>query len=184
MTSTTTNQTQPENHRAIFAQLLREMGVERTHGLELLGLVKMCNRAYDNILGEEMRQSPISMPQWRLLVRLLVEEQLGDGCLTPTELAHSQRLSKNTISAHLRALEEQRLIQREIDPDDLRAFRIQLSDEGRQTVRHTLPMHINLLNDLVCDLTDPEIAELERLLEKMHRSLLRCVESNGNKINE
>lgn len=184
MTNTTPNQTQSEKHRAVFAQLLSEMGVDQTHGLELLRLVKLCDGAYDNILGERMRQSPISMPQWRLLVRLLAEEQMADGCLSPTELARSQRLSKNTISAHLRALEERGLIEREIDPDDLRAFRIQLSEEGRQTVRHTLPVHINFLNELVGELTEAEIEQLEQLLEKLHRSLLRWVASSSNDTNE
>ena len=184
MTSTATNQSQSEKHRAVFVQLLSEMGVGQTHGLELLRLVKRCDGAYDNILGEQMRQSPISMPQWRLLVRLLAEEQMAGGCLSPTELARSQRLRKNTISAHLRALEERGLIEREIDPYDLRAFRIQLSEEGRQTVRHTLPVHINFLNELVGELTEAEIEQLEQLLEKLHRSLLRWVASSSNDTNE
>lgn len=186
MTNTTTNQSaaQPEEHRAVFVRLLQEIGVTETHGLELLRLVKMCNGAYDNILGEQMRQSSLSLPQWRLLLRLLAAEQGANKCLTPTELARSQRLSKNTISAHLRALEERGLIEREIDPDDLRAFRIQLSGEGRQIIRHSLPIHISFLNDLTGELTSPEVAQLELLLAKLHRSLLRCVDGGMDKTTE
>lgn len=172
MTSTTTNQSQPDAHRAAFGRLLSEMGVTEIHGLELLRLVKMCNGAYDTVLGEWMRQELMSSPQWRLLMRLLVAEQSGIGSLTPTELAHSQQLSKNTISAHLRSLEDRGLIERTIDPDDLRAFRIQLSEEGRVIMRDSMPGHIGFLNGLSSELKAEESEELQALLEKLHRSLL------------
>ncbi len=172
MTSTTTNQSQIDVHRAAFSRLLSEVGVTETHGLELLRLVKMCNGAYDTILGEQMRHTTISSPQWRLLAQLFVADQREDKSLTPTEIARNQRLSKNTVSAHLRSLEEQGLIVRQIDPDDLRAFRIQLSQDGRQLMRHSLPTHIGFLNNLTARMAPDEIAQLETLLEKLHRSLL------------
>ena len=180
MTNTTTNQSAHNEYRAVFARLLAEVGVSETHGLELLRLVKMCNGAYDHLLGEKMRQESMSSPQWRLLVRLLVAEQDNHKSLTPTELARSQRLSKNTISAHLRSLEEQGLIERQIDPDDLRTFRIQLNEEGRRVMRRSLPTHIGFLNELSRDLASAEIEQLEILLEKLHRSLLRCVENDAD----
>lgn len=184
MTSTVTNQLSHDEYRAAFSRLLAEVGVTETHGLDLLRLVKMCNGAYDTILGEQMREASVSSPQWRLLARLLVADQSRDKSLTPTELARSQRLSKNTISAHLRSLEERGLIKRQIDPEDLRGFRIQLSGEGRRMMRHSLPIHIGFLNDLTTDLTGGEIEQLEILLEKLHRSLLRCVENDANESTE
>lgn len=178
MTSTIPNQIPHDEYRAAFVRLLAEVGVTETHGLDLLRLVKMCNGAYDTILGEQMREESVSSPQWRLLARLLMAEQNGDSSLTPTELARSQRLSKNTISAHLRSLEERGLIERAIDPDDLRAFRIQLSDKGRRLMDHSLPIHIGFLNNLTTDLTSSEIAQLQSLLEKLHCSLLYSIENN------
>ena len=180
MTNTTTNQSSLDGYRAVFTRLLAEVGVTETHGLELLRLVKMCNGAYDTILGEQMRQDSMSSPQWRLLVRLLVAAQGANKSLTPTELARSQRLSKNTVSAHLRSLEERGLIERQIDPDDLRAFRIQLSAEGLRVMRHSLPIHIRFLNDLATGLSSDEIEQLQTLLEKLHLSLLRCIENDAN----
>jgi len=178
MTNTTTNQSKHDEHRRVFTRMLAETGLTEIHGLELLRLVKMCNGAYDQILGEQMRQESMSLPQWRLLMRLLAAEYAEQKSLTPTELARSQRLSKNTVSAHLRNLEEQGLIERTIDPDDLRAFRIQLSEEGRRTTRLSLPVHIAFLNSLTNDLTPAEIAQLESLLEKLHHSLLRGAEND------
>jgi DNA-binding MarR family transcriptional regulator len=178
MTSTLTNQSPSDTHRAAFGRLLSEMGVTETHGLELLRLIKMCNGAYDTILGEQMRHESMSSPQWRLLSRLLIAERGGEESLTPTELARSQRLSKNTVSAHLRHLEEHRLIERKIDPDDLRAFRIQLSEEGRRLMYESLPIHIRFLNRLANGLTAEEIGQAEILLEKLHGSLLQWAEDN------
>ena len=184
MTNTTTNQFSLNGHRAVFARLLADVGVTETHGLDLLRLVKMCNGAYDTILGEQMREESVSSPQWQLLARLLVAEQGADKSLTPTELARSQRLSKNTISAHLRSLEERGLIERAIDPDDLRAFRIQLSEAGRRVMLRSLPTHISFLNHLSSNLTSAEIEQLESLLEKLHRSLLHCAGNDANESTE
>jgi len=179
MTNTTTDQSAHDGHRAAFGRMLAEMGVTETHGLELLRLVKMCNGAYDTILGEQMRQATVSSPQWRLLSRLLMAEQTGEASLTPTELARSQRLSKNTVSAHLRHLEEHRLIERAIDPDDLRTFRIQLSEDGRRLMHESLPIHIRFLNRLADSLTAEEIGQTEILLEKLHCSLLDWTADNA-----
>jgi DNA-binding MarR family transcriptional regulator len=69
------------------------------------------------------------------------------------------------------------MIERTIDPDDLRAFRIQLSEEGRRVMRLSLPIHIAFLNNLTNDMNPAEIAQLESLLEKLHHSLLRGAEN-------
>ncbi len=157
--------------RGSFQRMLADLGVEDVHGLELLRLVKMCAHMYDRLLSEEMRESEISEPQWRVLMRLALAAHAGQESLSPTELAHSQRLSKNTISAHLRALEQAGLIRREIDPDDLRAFRIRLSDSGWDLVRRSTPAHMDLLNRLAAGLTPEEQAQLQRLLQKLYDSM-------------
>jgi DNA-binding MarR family transcriptional regulator len=90
----------------------------------------------------------------------------------PTQLSRSQQVSKNTISTHLRSLEEQGLILREIDPADRRQFRIRLSDAGRLLVERATPGHISFLNQLTTGLTLQEIEQLQHLLQRLHQSLL------------
>lgn len=82
-----------------------------------------------------MRTEQISEQRWRLLLRLLLEEQHGNPHVNPTHLANTQQVSKNTISSLLRSLEEQRLIERTLDQDDRRQFHIRLTEAGRQLVR-------------------------------------------------
>lgn len=149
------------------------------HGMEILRLVKVCAGAYDRILGERMRDEETTLPQWRILIRLYLAERNDQAALSPTDLAHSQCLSKNTISAHLRALEESRLIERQLDPDDLRAFRICLTPDSRELIRASIPLHFEFLNDLVGKLSAEECEMLQNLLTSLLESLQQEREENS-----
>lgn len=152
-------------------------GPQNTAGIELFILlqrVAQLSRMLDNQLGEDME---VSGPRWRLLMRLFMEEQAGQApCgLTPTDLSHSQRVSKNTISALLRGLESQGLIQRTLDPDDLRAFRIQLTPAGRDYLRTNAPRRLDALNRMLSELDPNEYDQLTGLLNKLQHFLLSQV---------
>ncbi len=154
-----------------FRKLLADMDIHETQGVELLRTVHMVGNAYDAIMAERMRDEQFSAPRWRLLLRLWIEERHGRMSVNPTQLSKTQSVSKNTISAHLRSLEEHGLIQRELDPDDLRQFRIRLSEAGRHFVRTHTPGYMALLNELVSELSSDEADELLALLHKLHLSL-------------
>jgi DNA-binding MarR family transcriptional regulator len=163
----------PDPHfRENFFRAIAGLGIEDVHGVELLHLVKLTAGAYDVVMAERMREEDLSAPRWRVLLRLWVEEQAGNESLSPTQLSLAQKVSKNTISSHLRSLEEQGLIERELDADDLRQFRIRLTARGRDLVRRSTPGHMTFLNDLSADLTTYEIETLQSLLQKLHGSLL------------
>ncbi len=154
-----------------FKQFLIELGVQDTHGLEILRLVRMCANAYETSSSERLRNEHISEQRWRLLLRLLVEEQHGNLDVSPTRLSETQHVSKNTISSLLRSLEDQRLIERTLDQTDRRQFRIRLTEEGRSLMRESMPGHIDFLNKLTSALNEEEVNTLQRLLQKLHRSI-------------
>lgn len=147
--------------------------VEDSSGIELfimLQRVAHLSRLLDDQLGGD---DGLSGPRWRLLLRLRVEEEFGDSAgVTPTVLSRSQRVSKNTISALLRGLEAQGLIQRALDPADLRAFRIQLTPAGRAHLHNATPRRVAGLRQLLAALTLQEQEQLTALLEKLQRALL------------
>lgn len=159
-------------HRQLFYSTMADLGIVEIHGVMLLRLIKMVANTYDTILSEQMRTQNISAPRWHVLLRLWIEEQMGSKSLSPTQLSQAQKLSKNTVSAHLRSLEEQGLIERTVDPEDLRQFRICLSEAGRKLIRRSTPGHMAFLNELTADLESDEIETLQQLLQKLHRSLL------------
>jgi DNA-binding MarR family transcriptional regulator len=160
-------------NRRAFEQLLRKHGIEDLHGLELVRLTHMIANAYENIIDEELSHARLSGPRWGLLLRLWGAEKLGLASVRPTQLSHSLNVSKNTISSHLRSLEDQGLIEREIDPDDRRQFRIRLSKAGLAIVQETTPNHIRFLNTLAAELTPAEIEQLQHLLLRLFQSLVK-----------
>jgi DNA-binding MarR family transcriptional regulator len=160
-------------NRQAFKQLLRQHGVEDLHGLELMRLAHMIAHTYEHIIDEELSHARLSGPRWGLLLRLWGAEKLGHASVRPTQLSLAQNVSKNTISSHLRSLEDQGLIEREIDQDDKRQFRIRLSDAGRAVVEATMPNHLEFLNTLTAELTRAEIEQLQHLMFRLFQSLVK-----------
>ena len=166
-----TGESSPHSH-AQFHQFLSEHGVDQIDGLEIVRLVKMVANTYESVITTQMGGEQLTGPRWRLLLRLLMEEEQGRPEVNPTHLSRTQQVSKNTISSHLRALEEQGLIERTLDPGDRRQFRIRLSDRGRDLLTASMPDHMRFLNELIASLDMGEIDQLRTLLTKLHGSLI------------
>lgn len=150
---------------------LRHLGVEFTTGAELMHRVRMAANFYDAIMVAKMREGKLSPPRFRLLLCLFGHEAEGETWLNPTRLSKELGLSKNTVSAHLRALEKWGLVERQVDPDDLRQFQICLADAGRDHIRQAAPEHLRLLDELAQALPPHEIEQLLTLLDKLIVSL-------------
>jgi DNA-binding MarR family transcriptional regulator len=162
-----------EQRRAqIERQVKTLFQVEDTRGLELfLSLFRLAQQAtaFEAI---EVDGQEISTPRWRLLLHLYISEKLHNSPgISPTELSRFQQVSKNTVSILLRGLEEQGLIQRELNPQDLRNFRILLTDAGRRLVLEITPRRIAMMNRMLAGLSTQEVADLTHLLKKFARSL-------------
>jgi DNA-binding MarR family transcriptional regulator len=157
----------------IVDQMKNLFHIENLSGVSVFSSLNRIVQMIDSIESRPSEDGQaISGPRWRLLLHLFLSEEIGklDG-LTPTELSHFQQVSKNTVSALLRGLEEQGYIVRELDPKDLRIFRIHLSETGRQLILETAPNRIQGLNQMVSCLDAEEISQLTRLLKKLHHSL-------------
>ena len=142
-------------------------------GIELAGLVRMVSNLFEAIGSQSWETGEMSTARRGLLFRLLAEERAGNPAgLTPSFLSRCHRVSRNTISALLRGLEEQGLIQRARDPHDLRVYRIVLSDDGRALAESFLPGLLAESNRLVSGLSREEQAQLGELLHKLYLSLL------------
>lgn len=165
------------NHERIRDQLRQQVrrlsGTDDVSGIELFTLLRVAANLAEGLEGRCCAESTLSGPRFGLLLRLLVEEQLGNAeGLTPTHLSHSQNVSKNTISSLLRGLEEQGLIARNLDRQDYRLFRIQLTPGGRQLVLATAPARLGSLNQLSAGLNPQERQSLISLLDKLCRLLV------------
>jgi len=152
--------------------MLAEHGITDPQGVELPRLIKMVSNAYETILADAMRDENLSGPRFRLLLRMYMEEKQGQASLSPSYLSTTQNVSRNTISALLRSLEDQGLIERSLDPKDRRQFNIQLSPAGRELVKSSTPEHVRFLDQLISDLSREEQEQLMDLLTKLHHSVL------------
>lgn len=161
------------NIAAVKQQIRTSFQIDNIDGLELITSlyhIAQLSKVLESHLAEELG---LSGARWRLLLRLFIDEEMGnsDG-LTPSHLSQAQRVRKNTISSLLRGLEDQGLIRRDIDPEDLRIFRIYITPEGRQLVRSTAPDLVSRLNKSVSVLDPEEIKQLKRLLEKLQQGFI------------
>ncbi len=147
-------------------------GRDDLQGVEIAGLIRRIANAYDINRERVMPECEVSSPRLGLLMRLEWEERQGnrDG-VTPTKLSLHQRVSRNTISALLNGLEEQKLIERTLDPLDRRGFRIRLTDQGRKTVAENTPRLIDYHNRLAGTLTAEEQVQLIDLLSRLYAGL-------------
>lgn len=165
---------EPESLRPHISSHIKELfDIDDTSGIELFITLQRVAHLSEVLESQFSDELELSGPRLRLMMRLLAEEQMGSrGGITPTGLSHFQRVSKNTISALLRGLEEQGLIRRDLDSEDLRVFRIQLTDAGRALIMRTAPKRIAGLNQMLSGLEPQEREKLTRLLEKLHHALL------------
>jgi len=155
------------------SQMQNLTGLSDTSGIEVLSLIRMLTHLCEAVEARSCGENGLSRPRWGVLLRLLAEEKRGspDG-VTPTSLSRFQSVSKNTISALLRGLEEQGLVQRALDPADYRLFRIELTPAGRELIQSTAPKRIAHLNEMVSGLSASEREQLIVLLAKLYHSVL------------
>ena len=164
---------QTDPHGAVLREGLGDLmsGIEPT-GFEIVRLLRALGNQYAQEAATTYAGAELSGPRWFLLLRLYVEEERGKRLgLPPSYLSRCQDVTKNTISVLLRGLEEQGWIERRLDPDDRRVFRIRLTPAGRELIRTSAPVRLAHLNALVDDLGPEEKEQLIRLLTKLHRSL-------------
>lgn len=148
-----------------------------TRGIEIMAMTRMAANMMEVCFSQSDPVSELTPARWGLLVYLLEEEHKGN-CegITPTSMSQNRNVRKNTISSILRGMEDQGLIERDIDKEDRRIFRIRLTEKGRALVETTSPLRVEVLNKIVSSLNPTERHDLVNLLEK----LIHSVASNGN----
>lgn len=87
------------------------------------------------------------------------------------EIASTLQLPKASISDILRKLEKQKLIRREKDPDDARAFRLFLDKAGSRILPKMISRHQVVLDEMHAGLSAREVTTLKRLLDRVLRNI-------------
>ncbi len=85
----------------------------------------------------------------------------------PAELATALLMPRPTITANVKRLEADGFLRREIDPDDLRRHRLQLTPAGRKAMHAGMALLSQAFAGRLSRLTATQQAELYGLLEKL-----------------
>jgi MarR family transcriptional regulator, lower aerobic nicotinate degradation pathway regulator len=102
-------------------------------------------------------------PQQFGLLRFLWEE---DG-LTQVELSNRSQIDRTTIGGLIDRLEQSGLLVRLPHPEDRRAYRISLTDSGKELEKELTPLAQELHKAIVAPLSPQEIASLTTILQKL-----------------
>ncbi len=166
-----------EEKHAVYRQHLIDMaGDEDIRGMEINGAIRMLTNHYEAVISQQDEFSELSSSRLGILLRLLGEKQCGNlEGINPTQISKLRNVSKNTVSALLRGLEDQGLIERTLDPADRRRFLIRITPAGEDLIRTTTPDRAQFMNKLAEKLSEEEKDQLLYLLLKLHQSILSCV---------
>ena len=131
-------------------------------GLRLSRTARAAGRAFD----ETLARAGGSVPVWLVLISLK-RQQLRN----QRELAEAVGIREATLSHHLTAMDRQGLITRRRDPGNRRVHLVELTEAGEaafQRLRGAATAFDQRLRD---GLSEAEIAELARLLDRLAANL-------------
>lgn len=136
--------------------------------IQLIGLMHRTAHAMKQLGETSLAEAGLSYSQYRVLMNLLFSEQFeGQPALNPSDLSERQGLSRNTMSALIRNLEKEGLIERQLDEQDRRRFLIRLTDPGRDKVTNHATQHLTTIHSCFNGLSQDERATMTQLLERI-----------------
>ncbi len=158
-----------DKKRERWLEFMQQLNPEaRPETIRLVGLLHRVGHALYQLAENSLAKTGLSYAQYRLLTQLLFHEQCEHGtALNPSELSERQGVSRNTISALIRNLEAEGLVERALDEQDRRRFLIRLTEAGRQRVHNHATHHFHILHAGFSTLSPAEQAELSSLLERL-----------------
>ncbi|MGD8807106.1 MAG: MarR family winged helix-turn-helix transcriptional regulator [Chloroflexota bacterium] len=136
--------------------------------ISLMDDIRLVARAIYHVAEQSLDEATLSFAQFKVLMHLFFAEQMGDRSdLNPSEISIRHGVSRNTMSSLISTLEEMGLLERRLDPDDRRRFKISLTEKGRSLVIEYARHHLTMVGSCFSALTDDEQETLSRLLRKV-----------------
>lgn len=142
------------------------------HAVRLMDELRMVSHTMYQIGESSLAVTGLSYAQYRILLGLYFAEKMENrGELNPSEISNRQGTSRNTISALIRSLEEEGLVERHLDREDRRKFNICLTAAGRQKVSENASRHMDVVAGCFEALTTAEQETMSQLLAKLSQHI-------------
>ncbi len=136
--------------------------------LRLMEEMRLVAQSLRRMAKSSLVASGLSYAQYRILMSLLLARHFDEhDQLNPSEISQLQGTSRNTISALIRSLENDGLIERRLDQSDRRRFNISLTPAGHELVKRHARHHTAIIGHCFGALSDSEQTTLSRLLRKL-----------------
>lgn len=119
----------------------------------------------------------VTRPQWRVLARLKREPRLRQ-----VELAERLDMEPITLCRIVDRLEEGGLVERKADPDDRRAWRLELTDKAAPLVRQLRSLARDLAAEATDGLGDAELKDLQERLAAIRANVARTGGQRGKAV--
>jgi MarR family transcriptional regulator, transcriptional regulator for hemolysin len=131
-------------------------------GRALASTAKLVSRAFER----ELAQAGGSQPVWLILLALKQRDWR-----TQQEIAAAVGIEGPTLTHHLDGLDKAGLIQRERDPNDRRAVRVELTEAGDEVFLRLAQAAVGFDQRLRAGLSDRQLDDLRRLLGRLRENV-------------
>lgn len=130
--------------------------------LSVVSAYQTCER----IMHRELGRIDLSIPQYDLLVCLLIE----DGC-TQRRLAERNMILKSNVSGLVQRMERDGLISRASDAQDARKKIVLLTDEGRSRVGKAVAIHKAIVEVMMSSVPAEQSRQIAESCQIMKQTL-------------
>jgi DNA-binding MarR family transcriptional regulator len=152
-----------------LAQWAREMPDIETKGADVLNRARRVVLESRGPIEDNFRRHGLDTGEFDVLATL--RRAGAPYALRPTELYRALMISSGGLTARLDKLEAAGLIRRKAAGDDARSVIVELTQAGRKKIESAFRADMDLENRMVEGLSEPERAELVRLLRKLTQAM-------------
>lgn len=139
--------------------------------IRLLEEMRLAAHALHEISENSVVTAGLSYAKYRLLMGLMIAKNIeGRDEMNPSEISERQGTSRNTISALIRDLEDEGLIERQLDQQDKRKFNIRLTPAGTARLQAHAGQHMRVVSECFSELSNEEQDLLSQILQKLGAS--------------
>ena len=108
--------------------------------------------------------------------RLLMFISQTEGC-SQTQIAKNLCIKPATLTVMIKRMEAAGLISRKSDDKDMRTQRVYITKRGKETAERTRDVFGKAIDDIYDGLTESDLSEYLRIMEKIQKNLVRLTDS-------
>ena len=139
---------------------------------EVAVYINILNSKIKKYCGDELNKNTINMtPEQYLVMDILWDE----GTLSQQAIADIIQKDKNSVTKFIDSLERKGFVFRAVDKEDRRINNIVLSKDGIMLKDTTTEVAINMMNQVVKNIDDNELAVFVKVLQQMKHNIENAI---------